>query len=75
MAMSDVMIPPTDTPGAEAAKVNEFIDLILTEWATEEERRFFSRGLRKPTAKRTHFSATGLPPHRLRAGRDCPGVR
>jgi glucoside 3-dehydrogenase (cytochrome c) hitch-hiker subunit len=45
VAMSDVMIPATDTPGAKAAKVNEFIDLILTEWATEEERKIFLEGL------------------------------
>jgi len=45
VAMSDVMIPATATPGAKAAKVNEFIDLILTEWATEEERKIFLEGL------------------------------
>ena len=45
VAMSDMMIPATDTPGAKAAKVNEFIDLILTEWATEEERKIFLEGL------------------------------
>jgi len=51
VAMSDVMIPPTDTPGAEAAKVNEFIDLILTEWATEEERKIFLEGLAEADRK------------------------
>ena len=45
VAMSEVMIPATGTPGARAAKVNEFIDLILTEWATEEERQIFLEGL------------------------------
>jgi len=45
VAMSDVMIPATATHGAKAAKVNEFIDLILTEWATEEERKIFLEGL------------------------------
>jgi hypothetical protein len=44
-AMIDVIIPATATPGAKAARVNEFIDLILTEWATEEERRRFLSGL------------------------------
>jgi len=29
----------------KAAKVKEFIDLILTEWATEEERKIFLEGL------------------------------
>jgi hypothetical protein len=43
--MVDMIIPETDTPGAKAARVNEFIDLILTEWATEEERQKFLEGL------------------------------
>jgi hypothetical protein len=49
--MSDVMIPATETPGAKAAKVNEFIDLILTEWATEEERKIFLDGLAEADQK------------------------
>ena len=44
-AMSEVILPATDTPGAKAAKVNEFIDLILSEWATDEERAIFLEGL------------------------------
>ena len=51
VAMSDVMIPATDTPGAQAAKVNEFIDLILTEWATEEETKIFLEGLSEADRK------------------------
>src|SRR5271169_2126289 len=45
VAMSDIMIPATQTPGAKEAKVNEFIDLILTEWATDEEKAVFLEGL------------------------------
>jgi Gluconate 2-dehydrogenase subunit 3 len=45
ITMTDLIIPETDTPGAKGAKVNEFIDLILTEWATEEERSHFLNGL------------------------------
>jgi hypothetical protein len=51
VAMSDVMIPATATPGAKAAKINEFIDLILTEWATDEERRIFLEGLAEADRK------------------------
>jgi hypothetical protein len=51
VAMSDAMIPATDTPGAKAAKANEFIDLILTEWATEEERKIFLEGLAEADRK------------------------
>jgi Gluconate 2-dehydrogenase subunit 3 len=43
--MTDLIIPETDTPGAKAARVNEFIDVILTEWATDDERRYFLAGL------------------------------
>jgi Gluconate 2-dehydrogenase subunit 3 len=45
VAMIDQIIPATDTPGAKAARVNEFIDVILTEWANDEERRNFLGGL------------------------------
>ena len=45
VAMVDVIIPATDTPGAKAARVNDFIDVILTEWATETERQDFLNGL------------------------------
>jgi len=45
VAMIDQIIPATDTPGAKGARVNEFIDVILTEWANDEERRNFLNGL------------------------------
>ena len=45
VAMIDQIIPATDTPGAKEARVNEFIDVILTEWANDEERRNFLSGL------------------------------
>jgi hypothetical protein len=65
LAMSDVMIPATDTPGAKAAKVNEFVDLILTDWATEEERNIFLEGLaeadRKSNALFGHGYAAAIP--------------
>jgi hypothetical protein len=43
--MTDVILPQTDTPGAKGAKVNEFIDVILTDWATDAEREHFLSGL------------------------------
>jgi gluconate 2-dehydrogenase gamma chain len=45
VAMIDQIIPATDTPGAKEARVNEFIDVILTEWANDEERGNFLSGL------------------------------
>jgi glucoside 3-dehydrogenase (cytochrome c) hitch-hiker subunit len=45
IAMTEQIIPATDTPGAKGARVNEFIDIILSEWATPEERAHFIEGL------------------------------
>ena len=45
IAMIDQIIPATNTPGAKGALVNEFIDVILTEWANDEERQNFLTGL------------------------------
>lgn len=45
VAMIDVMIPATETPGAKGARVDEFIDVILTNWATAAERERFLTGL------------------------------
>jgi hypothetical protein len=45
VAMIDLIIPATTTPGAKEARVNEFMDVILTEWATPEERDHFLKGL------------------------------
>jgi hypothetical protein len=45
VAMIDLILPATDTPGAKAARVNEFMDVILTDWATEGERARFLAGL------------------------------
>jgi hypothetical protein len=43
--IAEIIIPQTNTPGAKAARVNEFIDLILTEWYDEEEKSTFMTGL------------------------------
>jgi gluconate 2-dehydrogenase gamma chain len=45
VTMTGLIIPTTDTPGAKEARVNEFIDVILTEWATDTERQDFLNGL------------------------------
>src|SRR4029077_3736625 len=45
VTLTDLIIPETNTPGAKAARVNEFIDVILTEWASDEERQNFLNGL------------------------------
>lgn len=43
--IAELILPQTDTPGAKAARVNEFIDLILTEWSEDDDRDHFLKGL------------------------------
>jgi hypothetical protein len=43
--IAEIIIPQTDTPGAKAARVNEFIDIIVTDWYDEQERSIFLKGL------------------------------
>jgi hypothetical protein len=44
-ALADAIIPDTDTPGARAAGVHVFIDLLLAECVTADERQAFADGL------------------------------
>jgi hypothetical protein len=44
-AIAEVILPETETPGATTARVNEFVDLILTDWFTVEDRDRFLTGL------------------------------
>jgi hypothetical protein len=43
--MADLIIPPTDTPGAVDAKVPAFIAVIVGEWYPSEDRDLFMAGL------------------------------
>jgi hypothetical protein len=43
--IAELIIPQTDTPGAKAARVNEFIDLVVADWYDEKERGLFLAGL------------------------------
>lgn len=43
--IADLIIPATDTPGAAAAAVDRFTDVILTEWSSPDERDAFLRDL------------------------------
>jgi len=43
--ITELIIPETDTPGAKAAGVNQFIDLMLADWYTPAERNHFMKGL------------------------------
>jgi hypothetical protein len=44
-AAAELLLPATDTPGAKTAHVNEFIDHILADWYSDEDRTIFLKGL------------------------------
>jgi hypothetical protein len=58
-AIAERIIPATDTPGASAALVDRFIDLMLTDWYDEEARNRFLHGLADLDASSS--SAFGRP--------------
>lgn len=43
--IAEIIIPETRTPGAKSARVAEFIDVILADWADDAERQRFLGGL------------------------------
>ena len=55
--LSERIIPETDTPGARGTSVNEFIDLLLTEWYDKPDTERFLQGITEADAdsqKRFH---------------------
>jgi hypothetical protein len=49
--IAEFVIPQTDTPGAASVKVPEFVDLIATEWMSDDEKAAFLSGLDEIDAK------------------------
>jgi len=43
--LAELIIPETDTPGATAAQVNRFVDVMLADWFDGEDRDEFLAGL------------------------------
>lgn len=44
-SLAELIIPATETPGAQAAGVPDFIDQIVSQWYTDTERKIFLDGL------------------------------
>jgi hypothetical protein len=44
-AIAELVFPESDTPGARAVGVPDFIEKILADWQTDDERRQFLAGL------------------------------
>lgn len=51
----EMIIPETDTPGAVSVRVPQFIDLLLAEWASDEEKAEFLAGLTDIDARAAAF--------------------
>ena len=49
--MTEHIIPTTDTPGAQAAGVSDYIDAMITDFYEEEDRLRFLAGLTETEAK------------------------
>src|SRR6266403_1041395 len=60
--IAEMIIPETDTPGATSVKVPEFIDLILTEWASDDDRAAFVAGLRDFAVRAAALGSTRFEP-------------
>lgn len=57
--VAELIIPETDTPGARAAAVHEYIDMMLAEWYEPAERDHFLAGLADLDARAQ--AAYGVP--------------
>src|ERR1700739_127495 len=44
-SMAELIIPRTDTPGAKDVRVDEFVDRIVSDWYSDEDRQRFLAGL------------------------------
>ena len=54
-AMAELILPQTDTPGAKAVRVNEFIDRIVADWYSDQDRVRFLAGLADVDARTQSF--------------------
>lgn len=54
--LSEIIIPATTTPGAHAAGVAAFIELMVSDWYSEEDRAAFMNGLADVDTRSTRAS-------------------
>jgi gluconate 2-dehydrogenase gamma chain len=67
LSMGEIILPTTDTPGARAARVDRFIDTMLTDYHPEALRARFVAGLDRADARARRAFGAGyleLPPER-----------
>lgn len=58
LLMGEIILPETDTPGARAARVDRFIDAMLSDYYAEADRRRFLAGLERVESRaRSAFGA------------------
>jgi len=60
IALTDRMIPETDTPGAKAANVNRFIDQMLADWHTDTYRQRFLEGVDQAESRAEQGHGSGF---------------
>ncbi len=58
--IAELIIPETDTGGARAARVNEFIDKMLSDWLPAEEKNRFMAGLTNVDAAAVEAGGTSF---------------
>ena len=61
VAIADAIIPETETPGARAAQVDQFVDTLLSDHFSAEDKARFLAGLTRleARARRTHQKGFG----------------
>jgi len=86
--LAELIIPATDTPGARAAKVNEFIDLMLgheeaaakrefirgLEWIDRKSRELYGVNFKDSSSEQQNALLVTLASEKKTAPEDQPGV-
>lgn len=60
IALSDTILPATDTPGAVEAGVPEVLQGLATQWGDDDYRRYWRQGLRNLSTQLPGFDAANM---------------